>query len=1180
MIATGQNIYSINTTISMITESMKKSVAFFLVLSLGSGHVNAQESFPAYLPADSTSPANIWATYGHSAVISRRNMSKTGEAFVKTIDYYDSFGRKEETTMTAYELSGNDIVSYNEIDCFGRTTNNWLPTPVSQAAGAFVTKASYTPVGISFYGDAAPYSSMSYEASPLSRVISETGSGAAWRSVSKSVTTSYLTNKNDIDSLRCLKHSMGYVPFSQVLVELGEYYEPGSLSIESETDEDGHVTLTFTDRCGRLLLTRKAVSEGGIRTYHDTYYIYDQRDRLCAVLPPAIPKQTGFVNTQLMSKFAYQYQYDRRGRMSAKKLPGAGWIYIVYDDADRIVLSQDREMYAMGKSIFHSYDVIGRERLTGICSGHVTSEQANTGITGMSLCKYTGTGSLMGYSLSGMSLISPEIMKAQFYDSHSFIGDNEGLAYSPDQQYDSRGSCSRGFLTGTVTARISHSGITSYDSIAFYHDFRGRIIQKRETNVTGGHDVAMFSLGLNGEVITKRHDHTASGRMAISEITSCTYDGWGRLTQISHSVNGFAPVTLASYTYDAVGRIATKTLGGLETTSYTYNIRSWLTKISGQRFTERLCYNTAVEGLTPMLEHKYRWNGTVAAYGWLSGGEMRQRGYRLLYDGQGRLTAAHYGESNGLDAYHTKYDERAEYDCMGNPTWIYRKSPEVINDIRPSSPSDRLRLEYDGNHLVHVTDSVTSGHNYAGAFHFEDGAGETVEYEYDANGNMTKDLNRNISSIGYNYLNLPSMIQFGDNSLIDYTYSAAGEKLRTAYGVLMLPVLSPITAGSMETRENRDGVLTGDGGIVPGDDPSPPEPFYGTFRYYCGNVVYDMNATFLLTDEGYVTFASDGTPQYHYYLCDHMGNIRIVMDQAGAVEQVNHYYAFGSLMRESTNPGIQPYKYGGKELDRISGLDAYDFGARSYFSDRMQWSTMDPLCEKYYDVSPYVYCHNDPVRLIDLDGMDDLFDIYGNFITDTGFGRNVYILGQGKLALLSSFDYYEESNQAMLRKVASHYFGLSDYQLFQVSVDSDINNVENAALGYIKQDDKYIVCIRNGRINSALDDKYDFQSMADHERLHRYDPSTRGGGLGEVRAIIQQTKENSWAKTSNMYRQSQFMYAFKSLNMISETLTEQEKAFYYKQLSIAFNGATYNVSDNIMTGFLGIKLMVKGKLHK
>ena len=136
-------------------------------------------------------------------------------------------------------------------------------------------------------------------------------------------------------------------------------------------------------------------------------------------------------------------------------------------------------------------------------------------------------------------------------------------------------------------------------------------------------------------------------------------------------------------------------------------------------------------------------------------------------------------------------------------------------------------------------------------------------------------------------------------------------------------------------------------------------------KFTNGNVVYDRGVTRLLTDEGYVTFSETGATIYHYYQRDHLGNIRVVMGQTGAVEQVSHYYAFGGLMRESTNP----YKYGGKEMDRFSGLDAYDFGARSYFADRIQWGTMDPLCEKYYNVSPYAYCHNNPVMFIDMNGM-------------------------------------------------------------------------------------------------------------------------------------------------------------------------------------------------------------------
>lgn len=58
---------------------------------------------------------------------------------------------------------------------------------------------------------------------------------------------------------------------------------------------------------------------------------------------------------------------------------------------------------------------------------------------------------------------------------------------------------------------------------------------------------------------------------------------------------------------------------------------------------------------------------------------------------------------------------------------------------------------------------------------------------------------------------------------------------------------------------------------------------------------------------------------------------------------------------------------------------------------------MDPLCEKYYDVSPYAYCHNNPIMLFDLDGMDDYYDYYGDFLfsdnkeTDNIIIRKIYL---------------------------------------------------------------------------------------------------------------------------------------------------------------------------------------------
>ena len=62
------------------------------------------------------------------------------------------------------------------------------------------------------------------------------------------------------------------------------------------------------------------------------------------------------------------------------------------------------------------------------------------------------------------------------------------------------------------------------------------------------------------------------------------------------------------------------------------------------------------------------------------------------------------------------------------------------------------------------------------------------------------------------------------------------------------------------------------------------------------------------------------------------------------------------------------YMYNGKELDRMHGLDWYDYGARHYDAAIGRWHSMDDMCYAYYDISPYAYCCGDPVNAIDPDG--------------------------------------------------------------------------------------------------------------------------------------------------------------------------------------------------------------------
>ena len=104
--------------------------------------------------------------------------------------------------------------------------------------------------------------------------------------------------------------------------------------------------------------------------------------------------------------------------------------------------------------------------------------------------------------------------------------------------------------------------------------------------------------------------------------------------------------------------------------------------------------------------------------------------------------------------------------------------------------------------------------------------------------------------------------------------------------------------------------------------------------------------------------------ELYFYIKDYQGNVRVVIAEDGTLEEVNNYYPYGGLMG-AANAGVQPLKYGAKELDRENGLDLYDSKARFYDSMIGRTPTQDPLAEKYSGVSPYLWCAGNPIRFID-----------------------------------------------------------------------------------------------------------------------------------------------------------------------------------------------------------------------
>ena len=382
-------------------------------------------------------------------------------------------------------------------------------------------------------------------------------------------------------------------------------------------------------------------------------------------------------------------------------------------------------------------------------------------------------------------------------------------------------------------------------------------------------------------------------------------------------------------------------------------------------------------------------NGNMASVEWSSLNDVTRR-YSFRYDGLSRLSGAIYTEENNEnnDRYSTSYS----YDKQGN---IESLSRNGLHDDGTYGKVDDLFYEYDGNRLVKVSNAVDIP-CYKGAMHFADGADEETEYLYDDDGNMVCDKNRGISDITYNIILKPEHIQFNTGRYMSFAYSATGEKLQANY-MLELPRLHEPGIRTLSSGQSGLGNSLGglDGPVGPGirdslidkDRPQLGDNqyalIYGAHRTdYCGNVIYEdlcLIPDRILFDGGYVTF-SNKQPVYHFYLTDHQGNVRVVADAQGNIEQTNNYYPFGALFGDGTGDDVQRYKYNGKELDRLLALDWYDYGARWYDPVLLRWHTVDPLAEKYPDISPYVYCHDNPVNKIDPDGMDDYYTIFGNYL--------------------------------------------------------------------------------------------------------------------------------------------------------------------------------------------------------
>jgi RHS repeat-associated protein len=897
----------------------------------------------------------------------RTYTNEAGTTYLDAIQYFDGLGRPVQTVQKGITpgtdvSTRKDLVTLQEYDAFGRDDKTWLPAVVSGNNGAYVAPATVKAGAVSTNGsDQKPYSYPVYEASPLNRVVKQFGPGTAWQNTTdeKAVLTAYKTNIAGNATLNCKLYFITGTSQSPTLGQTTNY-ATGQLYVTEIKDEDGNTSYEFKDKLGQVVLTRQM---DGTMAY-DTYYVYNDFGKVCFVLPPRIQDE-GITQTKL-NELAYQYKYDNRNRCIWKKLPGCEPVRYTYDKADRLVYTQDGEQYNKSPKewTFTIPDAFGRVVLTGICKD--TINVSNKVVKGV----YTSSGSYKRYNIQvdGINKTftnAPVILSVNFYDNYDFRGIAEiptaGTEYNAESGYgtwygtdytEANKYKNRGVLTGTLTAQIKSDGtVSSYLYSVMYYDNKKQLVQTKGNNhLTGGIEKEYIAYNFTGQPTQRKHVHQVTSKNTQTEVYAYTYDHAGRLLTTTHQLTDGTTVkpqvTLAENTYDDWGRLKTNKKGSntnLQST-YAYNVRSWTKSITGSFFNETLYYNESYGG------SKALYNGNISAMSWKAQGETNLRGYAFAYDNLSRLTKASYLVNGAVQTYNAStptnpiYQTTYSYDKHGNIKTLQRYGLTAVSTY---GIIDNLTAGHTGNQLKYITDAGPDVAMNASMDFKDYTKGTGVEYTYNKNGAMNKDLNKGISNIAYNSLNLPQMVDIKNQSVEgrnEYTYSADGRKLKAVQKWNPNYNTAPVIGSDVNVSAMTMSITTD----------------------YAGNKIYENNnLKRILVDGGYYEGGI-----YYFYITDHLGNNRVVAQMGGTVVQKNHYYPFGMAFAENAGTSTQPYKYNGKELDGRNGLNWYDYSARYLTLDYPILPMVDPMAEKFYSISPYAYCFNNPLRFIDPTGME------------------------------------------------------------------------------------------------------------------------------------------------------------------------------------------------------------------
>jgi len=810
-------------------------------------------------------------------------------------NYVDGLGRPTQDVNIQNSPSMSDVVKRYKYDDFSRQPSDFLPYSIATTnkKGAFRTDAENE--NNSFFintpnvkADDEPYTVNTFDDSPLNQVRKASGVGKDWHTLDKSVQSTIITNV-DNEVRKWTYNGPNPPSLSTPNPPLLSGFIPANLLAVTQTiDEQGQIRKSYKNYRGQVILDR--VGDGS--TWLDTYSVYDWEGNIFCVIPPeasyklttASNYETASVSTQqtFLTDWCFLYDYDGYQRVRAKKIPGASWIYMVYDKYDRLVMTWDGTISSAKEQwIFTKYDLFNRPIMTGfynVTNGttpYVVQSLVDSYYQTNSTNRYeTRLNSATGYTLnSTFPAISDDsnLLTVTYYDDYAFTtytgwdAESNSFTFQAENDLPSSNFVNSGQILGQVTGSKNRLlGDTKWLNSVTYYDNKYRAIQTISENHLSGTDRVSDDLDFTGRKKKTLRTHNASvtwnsatTASQFSALEEYVYDHAGRLTQTWQTLDpgpSASRILISSSAYNEKGELIEKNLHSedsgstfLQSLDYRYNIRGSLTSLnnsslsndgvlnndSNDIFGMELLYNNPLtingNNTTPL------YNGNINAIKWKSTNLVdapKEKAFGFTYDFLNRISTSGYASNNAgnfngdAGAYNSSYS----YDRNGNIQGLTRYGILGGN----TQLIDNLSYNYSANKLNYVNDVVSFAQFGSKGQGFTEKTNmQAAEYQYDAAGNAKQDLNRGID-ITYNHLNRPTRVDFGANNYILYIYDASGAKI------------------SEKVYQN-NSVLTE--------------------RHYVGGIHYENGAlAFVKINEGRA-IKSNGAWTYEYHLKDHQGNV-------------------------------------------------------------------------------------------------------------------------------------------------------------------------------------------------------------------------------------------------------------------------------------------------------------------